>query len=82
MNIKLEAGKTYIVRGKMYNRHIHIKYLIEEITEYTILILNMDSSGINRERMSIEDFNTKYDVLELIIPATDKILKNFNHGDV
>ena len=86
--IEIKQGGTYIVKGKQFSiRTVYIKYFIEEMTEFTVLIKNMDSSpGVylsnGKQRMSIVDFNTQYEVLEEILPATDRVLRKNEQADV
>lgn len=86
--IEIKQGSTYIVKGKQFSiRTVYIKYFIEEMTEFTVLIKNMDSSpGVylsnGKQRMSIVDFNTQYEVLEEIVSATDRVLRKNEQADV
>lgn len=88
--IEIKQGRTYIVKEKKigYSGYTYIKYLIEELTEFTVLIKNLDVSnsglflGSGKQRMSIVDFHTKYEVLEEILSADEKILRKNDHADV
>lgn len=78
MEKNLEAGRTYIFDNNWVRTSSPFKGRIEELTEKTVLIRNLNADSVFR--VTLNEFNGSYQVIETMLEDDINDIKVTNGG--
>ena len=78
MEKNLEVGRTYIFDNNWIRVSSPFKGRVEELTEKTVLVKNLDANSVFRTTLG--EFNNNYEVIETMLEDDINDIKVANDG--